>query len=110
MLLIVPDHNAQYLRFVGGMTDVYSPRPEEVFSLQEKAAQLGITVQKVGMDTGSLFFAFNRNPRHYVHDGVTDPKYRWFTDVNFLRALAHAVDKQGMISLCFRGLAMPAVT
>jgi peptide/nickel transport system substrate-binding protein len=110
MLLIVPDRNAQYLRFVGGMTDVYSPRPEEVFSLQEKAAQLGITVQRVGVDTGSLFFAFNRNPRHYVHDGVTDPKYRWFTDVNFLRALAHAIDKQGMISLCFRGLAIPAVS
>jgi peptide/nickel transport system substrate-binding protein len=110
MLLIVPDRNAQYLRFVGGMTDVYSPRPEEVFSLQEKAAQLGITVQRVGVDTGSLFFAFNRNLRHYVHDGVTDPKYQWFTDVNFLRAIAHAIDKQGMISLCFRGLAIPAVS
>jgi peptide/nickel transport system substrate-binding protein len=110
MLLIVPDRNAQYLRFVGGMTDVYSPRPEEVFSLQEKAARLGITVRKVGVDTGSLFFAFNRNPRHYVHDGVTDPKYQWFTDGNFLHALAHAIDKQGMISLCFRGLAIPAVS
>ena len=110
MLLIVPDRNAQYLHFMAGLTDVYTPRPEEVFSLQEKAAQLGITVQRVGVDTGSLFFAFNRNPRHYRHDGVTDPKYRWFTDGNFLRALAHAIDKQGMISLCFRGLAIPAVS
>ncbi|MGH7839527.1 MAG: ABC transporter substrate-binding protein, partial [Candidatus Binataceae bacterium] len=42
-LLIVPDRNAQYLRFRAGMTDVYSPRPEEVFSLREQAAALGIT-------------------------------------------------------------------
>ncbi|MGH7877937.1 MAG: ABC transporter substrate-binding protein [Candidatus Binataceae bacterium] len=108
-LLIVPDRNAQYLRFRAGMTDVYSPRPEEVFSLREQAAALGITIQPVGIDTGSLFFAFNRNPRHYIRHGVTDPRYRWFTDINFMRALAHAVDKPGMINLCFRGLAIPAV-
>ena len=48
--------------------------------LRENAAQLEITLKQVGIDTGSLFFAFNRNPRHYVHKGVTDPRYKWFTD------------------------------
>ena len=109
VLLIEPDRNAQYLRFLAGLTDTYSPRPEEVFSLREQASKLGITVQAVGIDTGSLFFAFNRNPRHYIHDKFIDPRYRWFTDSNFMRAMAHAVDKQGMISLCFRGLAIPAI-
>jgi peptide/nickel transport system substrate-binding protein len=108
--LIVPDQNAQYLRFVGGMTDVYNPRPEEVWSLRDRAAQLKIRVTRMGVDTGSLFFTFNRNPRHYVHNGVTDPRYRWFTDLNFMHAMAHAVDKQGMINLCFRGLGVPAVS
>ena len=104
MQLIVPDQNAQYLRFLDGMTDVYGPRPEEVWTLRERAQQLNIKVARMGIDTGALFFAFNRNPRHYVHQGVTDPRYKWFTDLNFMRALAHAVDKQGMINLCFRGL------
>ncbi len=108
--LIVPDQNAQYLRFVGGLTDVYSPRPEEVWTLRERAQQLNIKVASIGIDTGSLFFAFNRNPRHYVRNAVTDPRYRWFTDLNFMRALAHSVDKQGMIALCFRGLGVPAVS
>jgi peptide/nickel transport system substrate-binding protein len=108
--LIVPDQNAQYLRFVGGLTDVYSPRPEEVWTLRERAQQLNIKVASIGIDTGSLFFAFNRNPRHYVRNSVTDPRYRWFTDLNFMRALAHSVDKQGMIALCFRGLGVPAVS
>jgi peptide/nickel transport system substrate-binding protein len=110
VLLIVPDQNPQYLRFKAGLTDVYSPRAEEVNGLRDDAARLNITVKKVGIDTGSLFFAFNRNPRHYVQNGVTDPRYKWFTDINFMRAMAHAVDKRGIINLCFRGLAVPAVS
>ncbi|MGH7907705.1 MAG: ABC transporter substrate-binding protein, partial [Candidatus Binataceae bacterium] len=54
--LIVEDQNADYLRFLSGETDVYSPRPEEVTSLREKAKALGITVKRIGIDTGSLFF------------------------------------------------------
>ena len=106
----MPDGNAQYLRFLAGQIDVYSPRPEEVVDLKDKQKQLGITLKEIGIDTGSLFFAFNRNPGHYIHNGVTDPKYRWFTDVRFMRAIAHAVDKQGMINLCFHGLGVPAVS
>ncbi|HJU28224.1 MAG TPA: ABC transporter substrate-binding protein [Candidatus Binataceae bacterium] len=110
MKLVDPDQNAQYLQFQAGLTDVYYPRPEEVWSLRENAHKLGITVAEIGVDTGSLFFAFNRNPRNYVHGTAVDPRYKWFTDVNFMRALAHAVDKRGMIDLCFRGLGVPAVS
>jgi peptide/nickel transport system substrate-binding protein len=108
--LIVQDQNAAYLKFLSGQVDVYGPRPEEVVDLQDKAKSLNITVTKIGVDTGSLFFAFNRNPRHYVHNGHADPKLSWFTNLNFLRAIAHAVDKRGMINLCFHGLAEPAVS
>jgi len=109
-VLIVQDQNAAYLKFMAGQTDVYSPRPEEVADLLDKAKSLGITIQKIGVDTGSLFFCFNRNPRHYVREGRMNPKLKWFTDLNFLRAMAHSVDKQGMIDLCFHGLAVPAVS
>jgi peptide/nickel transport system substrate-binding protein len=108
--LVVPDRNTQYLRFMSGLTDSYSPRAEEVWGLRENAAKLGITLKKIGIDTGSMFFAFNRNPRHYIREGLVEPKYRWFTDISFMRALAHAVDKQGMVNLCYRGLAVPAVS
>ena len=107
-IIIVQDQNTDYLKFLSGQTDVYGPRPKDVIDLKDKAHALGITVQEIGIDTGELFFAFNRNPRHYVQDGVTDPKLNWFTDHNFLRAIAHAIDKQGIINLCFHGLAVPA--
>src|SRR5271167_4698714 len=108
---IVQDQNAEYLRFLSGQIDVYSPPPEEVYPLEQKVAshELDITVQKMGIDTGSLFFTFNRNPRHFIKDGVTNPKLNWFTDLKFLQAMAHMVDKKSIIDLVFHGLAEPAV-
>ncbi len=109
IIMIVQDQNADYLKFLSGQTDVYAPRPKDVIDLKDKAAALHIQVHKIGIDTGELFFSFNRNPKHFVHNGVTDPKLAWFTDPNFLHAIAHSIDKQGIINLCFHGLAVPAV-
>lgn len=108
---VVQDRNAEYLRYLSGQIDVYSPRPEEVFPLQEKARdnELDISIREIGVDTGSLFFSFNRNPKHYVKNGVTNPKLNWFTDTRFLQAMAHMVDKQAIINLVYHGLAVPAV-
>ncbi len=115
-LLIVPDQNAGYLKFLSGQTDVYGVpprfdlRPDEVVDLRDKAQRLNITIKDAGVDNGELFFAFNRNPRHYVQNGNTDPRLNWFTDLNFMRAIAHSIDKQGMISLCFHGMGVPGIS
>ena len=107
--LIVPNQDTLLLKFLSGQTDVHGPRPEEVADLRAKAAQLKITVQETGLETGSTFVSFNRNPRHYTQNGKTDPRLTWFTDLRFLRALAHAVDKQAMIVNCLNGYGKPAV-
>jgi peptide/nickel transport system substrate-binding protein len=107
--LIVPDFNTAYLRFLSGQTDAIDPRSQEVIDLRDQKKKLGIELKEIGIDNGSIFFCFNRNPRHFVRDGVMSPKLEWFTDLNFLRAMAHAVDKNAIIDLCFHGLARPAV-
>jgi peptide/nickel transport system substrate-binding protein len=110
-MTIVQDQNAEYLRYLSGQIDAYNPRPEEVYPLEKKRddKELAIQVKEIGIDTGSLFFSFNRNPRHFVKDGVTNPKLNWFTDLKFLQAMAHMIDKKSMIDLVFHGLAVPAV-
>src|SRR5580692_8460508 len=110
-ITIVQDANAEYLRYLSGQTDVYSPRAEEVYPLEQKAKnhELDISIEKIGVDTGTLFFSFNRNPRHFIKDGVTNPKLSWFTDPKFLTAMAHTIDKKSMIDLVFHELAEPAV-
>ena len=44
-------------------------------------------MSEIGLDTGTLFVVFNRNPRHYERDGTHDPRLKWFTDKHFLRAV-----------------------
>lgn len=108
-ILIVPNQDSMYLKFLAQQTDVYSPRPEDVEDLRAKADELKIAVREIGLDTGSQFVAFNRNPQHYVHDGKRDPRLTWFSDPHFLQALAHAVDKQSIIVTCLNGYGKPAV-
>lgn len=103
--LIVPEQNALSLRFLDGQTHYYAPRPEEIAYLQDRARELGIKVDEIGIDAGILFVSFNRNPRHYGDD----PRLAWFTDRRFLLALAHAIDKQGMIDTIYYGFGEPAV-
>jgi peptide/nickel transport system substrate-binding protein len=108
-LLIVPNQDTMYLKFLAGQTDVHSPRPEEVADLKGRADELKINVQEVGLDTGSTFVSFNRNPRHYGQGDKRDPHFGWFTDPHFLQAIAHAIDKQSMIVNCLNGYGKPAV-
>jgi peptide/nickel transport system substrate-binding protein len=109
-VLIVPNQDTTYLKFLSGQTDEHDPRPEEVADLRDKADQLKIAVAKIGLDTGSLFVSFNRNPHFFVKNGKTDPRLTWFTDLHFLQAIAHAMDKQSMIINCLSGYGKPAVS
>jgi len=106
---IVPNQDTMYLKFLSGETDIHNPRPEEVPDLRARVAALNISVRETGLDTGSLFVTFNRNPRRYEKNGKRDPRLNWFTDKQFLRALAHSIDKQSMVTNCLFGFGAPAV-
>lgn len=108
-LLIVPNQDTMYLKFLSGDTDVHGARPEEVADLRGRSKDLNITVEEEGLDTGTLFVSFNRNPRHYEAGGKRNPRLKWFTDKNFLRAIAHSIDKQAILLNCMNGFGRPAV-
>jgi ABC-type transport system substrate-binding protein len=70
---IVPNQDTAYLKFLAGETDLHRPRPEEIPDLQAQAGARDIGVRELGLDTGTLFVSFNRNPAHYRRNGTTDP-------------------------------------
>src|SRR5215469_2198673 len=109
---VINDANATYLRYLYGQIDIYAPRAEEVLDVRHKIAtgRLHAHLLEAGIDTGERFFCFNRNPRYFVKNGKGDPKLSWFTDLNFLTAMAHLIDKQAIINLVYHGLAVPAVS
>ena len=92
-ILIVQNQDTELLKFLAGEIDLLNPRPEDVPDLRDRAEALRINVSEIGLDSGALFVTFNRNPNHYERNGKRDPRLTWFTDKQFLRALAHGIDK-----------------
>jgi len=109
-LLIVPDQNTIYLKFLDNQLHYYAPRPEEIDDVRTRSERLGVAVERIGLDTGMLFVSFNRNPAHYVQGERRDPRLDWFTDPKFLTAIAHSVDAPSMVRNTFFGYGQPAVS
>ena len=107
---IVPDAESAARAFLAGETDLHTPSVEEVRGLLERQPAGEFAVREIGIDPGMLVIAFNRNPAHYRENGVADPRYEWFNDPQFRRALAHAVDKSTMIATALDGFGVPAVS
>lgn len=110
--LIVPDWNTIALRFFAGHTHYFEPRPEEIPKLEDRADELDIRIEEIGIDTGNQFVVFNRNTRYWAKhgkNGKPDPRLRWFSDKTFLRALAHTVDKRGMVDTIYYGFGVASV-
>lgn len=108
-ILIVQNQDTELLKFLAGEIHLLNPRPEDVPNLREQAPTLGINVQEIGLDSGALFIVFNRNPKHYERNGKRDPRLTWFTDKQFLRAIAHSIDTDALVLNCFQGFGERAV-
>jgi len=107
--LVEPDQNTELLRFEHGETDAMDmPRSADYPRLKAGEAASGYKVFDLGVDLRTTFFWFNLNLRADQRTPYVDPvKYRWFSDLNFRRAVALAVDRGRMIRLAYQGQAAP---
>ncbi|MFP4013816.1 MAG: ABC transporter substrate-binding protein [Chitinispirillaceae bacterium] len=107
--LLVSDQNAQLLKFKQGEIDFLAARGEDYPGLK-KDENSGYTVYRLGPATGSSFIFFNqvldKDPK--TAKPYVDPvKSKWFRNTNFRKAVAHAIDKEGMINVVMNGLGYP---
>lgn len=108
--LIVQNQDTGLLKFMDGETDVVSLRGFEYPLIKPLEKKRNFTVYDTGPDFGSSFIVFNQNTslNPKTQKPYLDPvKAKWFTDVNFRRAVAHAIDKQKMIEIIMNGLGYP---
>jgi len=108
ILYITADQETQRQLFLNGTTQVHNPTLDEVEPLRHRSAELDITVTEVGVDTGTLFLTFNRNPDR--PGGESDPRYVWFNDRRFVLAVAHSIDKNAIVAGPLLGLGRPATS
>ncbi|MBP0000254.1 MAG: ABC transporter substrate-binding protein [Cyanobacteria bacterium SID2] len=103
---IVENQNTQLLQFRSGGLSAVAVRPQYFSLLKREEKRSNFTIYEDGPDFGTSFIAFNLN-RGKNPNGtpVVDPiKSKWFNDLNFRKAVAHAIDRTTMINTIYRGL------
>ncbi len=108
--LIVQNVDTVILKFLEGEVDTCGLRGADYPLLKPREKKGNFTVYDAGPDFGSNFLAFNQNPgiNPKTQKPFVDPKkLSWFTNREFRRAVAHAIDKQKMIEIVQNGLGYP---
>ena len=108
--LIVPDFDAELMKFQAGETDAHGVLGEEFAALNPLQQAGNFTIYSRGPSFGATFLAFNMNPGSDAETGepyLAPEKLRWFENTRFRQAVAHAVDKAAIISDVQYGLGYP---
>jgi peptide/nickel transport system substrate-binding protein len=106
IFLSVPDHNARILKFESGDVDMLDEIPADGYAMiARKQAQGDYTLYDLGPGLNTEFIWFNlRTDKDPEGDYYVPPhKQRWFGNVNFRRALSHAIDRTSVIDTILYG-------
>lgn len=103
----VPDMNAVSLRMLAGEANVHeNVRPDEYTRFKEAADKGKFKLIELGISLDKSFIWFNLNTENNPKTGkphVTPYKLKWFRDVRFRQAIAHAIDRDSIIKGAFFG-------
>lgn len=89
---IVPNIDAQLLKFRAGETDIVSVQGKDYALIKSEEKKRGYTIYDCGPSFGTNFIAFNFNAKPY------------FRDLKFRQAVAYALDKESMINNVLSGM------
>ncbi len=111
--LIIPDSQAQLLKFMDGELDATSVSGSDYPLLKPLETKKNFHIYEAGADYDSNFVTFNQNPgvNPQTHHPFIDPvKLSWFMNPEFRRAVAHAIDKKRIIEIINNGFGQPQIS
>lgn len=105
----VQDLNTSIIKFKALETDSLSLRSEDYDNLAPEQEKANFTIHNLGPATGTLFVMFNMSTAvNQKGEPVVNPiRSAWFRDKKFRQALAHAIQKEGIIESIYKGRAIP---
>jgi peptide/nickel transport system substrate-binding protein len=110
--LMLPTQDQIFLKMLNGDIDTfYGLRPEDVEPLRQKEEAIRLKVLRVGPSYEVEGLWFNQNGGMNTKNGkpyVNPVKRSWFTDVNFRRAVSHAINRENIVQNAYFGRAFPA--
>ncbi len=97
------------LMFQTGQLDMLGVRQSDVAMLERDKEKYDFRIVNLGTDLGQNFFWFNLNPgkNKKGQPFVAPHKRKWFEDVLWRKAMAYAVDRDGISQTVFNGMAEP---
>lgn len=104
---IVPEPNAALAKLEQNQIDIVDRiRPSDFASLGKPGSPIKAIDVGPGMSTDHIFFNLNKKDAK-GKDLASSPKYTWFSDVKFRKAISKAIDKKTIAETTLRGLATP---
>lgn len=107
VLETIPDLNNAYVRLGQGTLDIIDRlRPTDYAAIKSAGGVVRAVDLGPGFSTDHIWF--NLNPA--TADGksrLDTPKYKWFTDNRFRRAVSYAIDRESIAANTLQGLATP---
>ncbi len=102
---IVESTDTALLQFRSGGLDSVGVTPDYFSLLKNEESRGNFTIFNGGPAYGTQFISFNLNKGSRNGKPLVDPiKSRWFNNPEFRKAIAYAIDRQGMINNIYRGL------
>ncbi len=97
------------LMFQTGQLDMMGLNLSDVAILEQDAEKKDFRIVNLGTDMGQSMFWFNLNPGKDKSGKpfVAPYKLKWFQDVRWRKAMAYAVDRNGISQTVFSGMAEP---
>ena len=107
VLQIIESTDNQLVSFRSGQLDDLDVKSEAFGLLKQEDKRGHFTIYNGGPESTTTFVTFNLNKARDSNDRpLVDPiKSRWFNNLAFRQAIAHAINRELMIANIFRGLA-----
>lgn len=108
--LIVRNEDTAILKFLDGELDYLSVHGKDYPLLKPLEQEKNFTMYDTGPDFSTNFISFNQNPdvNPHTQKPFVDPvKLKWFTNLSFRQAVAHAIDKKKIIEILMNELGYP---
>ena len=108
LFLFTGNEDAQVIRFQSGESDVLGRAGADNFNLLSKDRNARrYQLADLGPSLEYNFLFFNLNDLSGKNLPQVAARQRWFTDLNFRRAVSRAIDREGIARLVFRGRGVP---
>lgn len=102
---IVPDQNAEVLRFQAGQSDLMTDqaRPDDIaaFRREAQAGRLQLVEVGIGMDANLLWFNLRPDAK------ANDPRRPWLQSEELRKAISYAINREQFVNTVYLGAAAP---